>query len=660
MISHHSSFEKLLRFSALTAVVLCIALTTAGAQKFSAWVNAGEKAMDRGDYYSALQYFEKALAFETGDVRLSYRTAEASRLFNDYYPAAYHYNQVVLNDREDRYPQALYWLAMMNKMQGEYEPAKNLFYRYYTRHASDSDYYSIRAGQEVAACEAAYQLMKDTLAVKIRNLGEGVNTVYSDFGAYAAADTAVYFSSLRFAVEEEGSGQPERYVTRLLAARKKNNRYATALPLDALFNIDSLHTANAAFSANFEVMVFARCSPVDYSSYRCRLFISFNRKGSWSAPVALNDSINRPGSTSTQPAVAMRGAEGYTLYFASDRPGGYGKLDIYRADFSTTGEFSPPENLGAAINSNEDDMTPYFHNGSQTLYFSSDRPEGLGGYDIFGSAWSEGAFRPPVNAGYPLNTSYHDLYYTQREGEKQGLLASNRPGSLYIKAKTCCYDIYAWQDERPAVADTPAAPAEPAAPIVVARKLLPLVLYFHNDEPDPRTLRTETESDYKRLYEAYMALRPEYEANYTAGLEGERREAARTAIDRLFDERIKGGYERLDRFAGLLLAELRDGKRVRITVRGQASPLAKPDYNVNLSKRRISSFLNYLMQYENGEVQKFAAGGMLVIEEVGAGESLARENVSDDFSDQRNSVYSPAAALERRIELIGVQSEPAQ
>jgi len=630
------------------------------AQTFSAYVNAGEKSMQQGDYYSATHYFQKALEFENDDANVRWKMAEASRLFNDYYPASYWYNQVVLNDKSNHFPLALYWLAMMNKMLGEYESAKNLFYKYHQQHAADSNYYSIRAGHEVVACEDAIQMTRKPVAIKISSV-EGVNTVYSDFGAQLLADSSFYFSSLRFEIENPKTKKPEKFITKILKSKKTGSRISNPVPLDTIFNPDAFHNANSAFSSDRKLMVFSRCIPVDYSNMRCELFMSKNEKGKWQSPFRLNDSINLAGFTSTQPCIAARGGEGYRLYFVSDRPGGFGKLDIYYADFSTNLEFSSPVNGGAAINSEDDDITPFFHNSSQTLFFSSDRYAGLGGYDVFSSKYENGNFSNPDNAGYPMNSSYHDLYFTKSENSESGFLSSNREGSLYIKAKTCCYDIYQYEFEKPKVVAADTVPVavvkEIPKPIEAAKQLLPLELYFHNDEPNPKTMLTVTKKNYKELYDAYMQLMPQYENEYSMRLDGAKKNAAVTAIRKLFDEKITASYNRLDRFAQLLLEELQANKKIKITVRGQASPLAKPDYNVNLSKRRISSFLNYLKQYQNSAIKKYIDRGLLTIEEVGAGESLAKEFVSDDLNDQRNSVYSPAAALERKIEVIDVKIE---
>ncbi|MFM7901505.1 MAG: hypothetical protein ACKPAD_05915, partial [Bacteroidota bacterium] len=92
--------------------------------------------------------------------------------------------------------------------------------------------------------------------------------------------------------------------------------------------------------------------------------------------------------------------------------------------------------------------------------------------------------------------------------------------------------------------------------------------------------------------------------------------------------------------------------------RGRASPLAETAYNVNLSRRRISSLLNYMRFYNNGALRSYFDSGKLKLTEVPAGESLSKSGVSDNRGDVRNSIYNPAAASERLIELIGVRINP--
>jgi tetratricopeptide (TPR) repeat protein/outer membrane protein OmpA-like peptidoglycan-associated protein len=650
----------------VSLIWLMLISITGFSQTFKAYVNAGERAMQEGDYYAATEYFMKALEFENDDLAVKFKMAEASRLFNDVNVAAYWYNQTVINDKENRYPLALFHLAMMNKMKGEYETAKNLFYTYYSRHASDSDYYSIRARKEIAGCEEAYKLMQQPLPVEINNMGNAINTIYSDFGGIMPDDSVLYFSSLRFEVKDKKTKKPVSYLTRILKINLDNAKKGTPLPLDTSINSVDLHTANVTFSSDMKWMVFTRCTSYTKADMRCELYASKNVNGKWQHPFRLPDSVNLKGFTATQPSLAARGADGYTLYFVSDRPGGYGKLDLWKSEMNALGEFMPPVNLGNNINTDENEITPFFNDHTRTLYFSSDRAEGLGGYDIFFASWAGNEFSTPVNAGYPINSSYHDLYFTASPDEERGIITSNRIGSMYIKSKTCCYDLWKFElkKRQPPLKDTLLVIdgtkdeyLKDTPKVKKARSFLPLVLYFDNDQPDPKSLKTETRFAYDELYRNYVSRKDEYLREYSKGLDEKRKKSAQEAIHHLFDRTITPAYLRLDSVAHLLSEELAEGRKIKLVIRGQTSPLASAKYNDNLSKRRISSLVNYLLRYGNKSLAEYERQGSLVIEWKPVGKTLAPATVSDDLKDLRNSVYSPAAALERKIELIDVMVE---
>jgi hypothetical protein len=186
-------------------------------------------------------------------------------------------------------------------------------------------------------------------------------------------------------------------------------------------------------------------------------------------------------------------------------------------------------------------------------------------------------------------------------------------------------------------------------------------LYFHNDEPDKKTLAITTTKNYRKTYEDYSAMRDQYKKEYSKGAKDADLERAVSDIDNLFDDSVDAGMQDLDKFAQLLVKVLADSEKVTITMKGFCSPLASTDYNINLAKRRISSLRNYFMEYRNGIFVKYVnntnpAEGSITFFDEDIGELKARPNVSDDYYDTKNSVYSPAAALERKIQIVAIST----
>jgi Protein of unknown function (DUF1573) len=177
------------------------------------------------------------------------------------------------------------------------------------------------------------------------------------------------------------------------------------------------------------------------------------------------------------------------------------------------------------------------------------------------------------------------------------------------------------------------------------REKLPIRLYFHNDEPNPRTVDTLTALTYEQTYRSYKALVPDYHSAWGGNTEG------LAAIDGFFRDRVDFGFSQLNDFIGLLKQALAEGQRIELQVRGFASPLAKSDYNANLSLRRISSMVNYLRVVEHGVLRPYLNSGALSIRKSPFGEDQSASGVSDQLEDLKGSVYSVGASMERRIEI---------
>ena len=198
----------------------------------------------------------------------------------------------------------------------------------------------------------------------------------------------------------------------------------------------------------------------------------------------------------------------------------------------------------------------------------------------------------------------------------------------------------------------PAANTAPIAPTL--ENFQPINLYFNNDSPDPRTEAETTPLTYPQTYLAYYQLKNQFAGEYSKGLLGADAGNARTQVSDFFDGKVKKGYEDLLALSEKLLAKLKDGNKVEITVTGFASPLAASEYNRKLTSRRVSSIENHFRTYKNGQFKAYMDNKMLLITEKDSGEEAASQSISDDRTDVRNSWYSPSASAERRVEITNV------
>ncbi len=501
-------------------------------------------------------------------------------------------------------------------------------------------------------------LRHDTLPVDITPLPSNINTQYSEYNGILFPDSTFYFSSLRPESEADyGEIFEQFWGARIYKSHLTIGGYSKPTPLSNSINDDKYYNCNFTFNKERTLMIFSRCERSQGKELHCNLWKTTGKDGHWGKPQQLNRRINLPGTTTTQPHW-VSGEKYDVLYFVSDRPNGFGELDIWYTIYRD-GRFDDPVNAGSALNSPDNEVTPFYDSENGRLYFSSDNPNrSIGGYDIFYADGALSRWSAPTNIGVPVNSSENDIYYTLHGKNGDGFLASNRPKHEGDAGDTCCTDLYQfhWRYEEDTTSTTVAA-VETSDTVTVEEKvtyLLPITLYFHNDEPDPRTTATTTKQNYRNTLADYIALKETYKTEYAKGLKGESATKAKEKIERFFTDSVEKGFRKLEEFTQLLLTDLTAGNSVTITVCGFASPLHKADYNVSLSSRRISSFINYLKEYDKGRLLPYLNGtkaNQLTIISIPEGSSMAKKEVSDNVNDTRNSVYSISASKERRIQI---------
>ncbi|TAL79244.1 MAG: flagellar motor protein MotB, partial [Bacteroidetes bacterium] len=153
-------------------------------------------------------------------------------------------------------------------------------------------------------------------------------------------------------------------------------------------------------SSNGNYMYFTACDrPGGLGS--CDLYFSSFNEGRWSEPVNLGPPVNTSSWEST-PSIS---ADGKTLFFSSSRPGGFGGKDLWYTKINDKNSWMTPVNMGKTINTNGDEMSPFIHFDGRTLYFASDGRVGMGGFDIYMTRMiDDSTWTVPQNLGYPINT----------------------------------------------------------------------------------------------------------------------------------------------------------------------------------------------------------------------------------------------------------------
>ena len=640
-------------------VIFCLLMSSGlFSQSIKSFLKQGSEAISKKDYSSAAQIYNQVILIDSSNIEYQLLFADASRLNYDGDVALHWYQKIFKKDNGKTYKEVPFYIAMQLKTNGKYKDAKKYFDKYYKKQRNSKDKEKARlaakAKQEFEACDIAQVIIKSPLDVKVVHLDSAVNSKVSEYAPFEY-DSLLYFSSLRDKSKQDAAGVGFNKLYTSKKSASKPNKFLKAKELDSLFNKSNIHNANTSFNSDFTKVFVSRCGALNATQYRCEIYVSDFKEGHWTELQKLPSPINVSGSNTTQPCLSELNDKP-VLFFASDRSAGEGAMDIWYAFMNTDGTFETPINAGKKINTIEDDITPWFVKENKTLYFSSTWHKGLGNFDIFTSEFKDNAFTDAQNIGYPINSSYNDIYYSVNSKKDKAYISSNRLGSYFEDKPNCCNDIYSF----PITPLTePPKPIDTTALLINQMKVLvPLTLYFHNDEPEPKTKVIITKKNYKKTYEDYTVLKSKYFSEYAKGLEGDQKDFAINRIENFFEDSVDAGMQDLDKFALLLDQVLLRGEKVKITMKGYCSPLASTDYNVNLAKRRISSLRNYFMEYGNGKFVKYVdntndAEGRIEFFNEDIGE-LPVSTVSDDVKDVRNSVYSPFAASERKIQIIAI------
>ena len=616
------------------------------------YLKFAEQQFKKGDYVYALEYYQKAMEIDSNSVVIQWNYAECLRAYKDYRNAEITYAKVYAKEEGYIYPNSLLYLGLMQKQNGKYDEALETFKKVKKKFSKDKKaYIYLKSKREIESCLWAKSALKDTSSVTIESLPETINTKNAEFG-HIIYDNLFIFSSLRpDSINENEEVIATEYKTNIYYSERKGADQEQSQKLLALLK-ENLNTGNGTFSLDGKRFYFSLCGEDSYN-YRCKIMVAKYENNKWNNIDSLGEIINEQDANTTMPCIALiDNVE--TLIFSSDRKGSIGGMDLWMSQIKNGNQYSNAKPL-KSINTIENDVTPWWDTITKKLYFSNSWYDGFGGNDVFYSSYKN-QFEVPINAGIPTNSSANDLYFFK--DADTAYVSSNRFGVLYSKNPTCCSDIFQLKPIIIKKQETDSVKTKKET-LAELSKRLPVTLYFHNDVPNPRSNDSTTKVNYINSYTDYRQMLEQYQKEYSNGLKDQKAEEAKEDIESFFVEYVDQGVKDLSLFRDLLLEELEKGTKIRVTVKGFASPLAKTKYNVNLTKRRIASLVNYLYEYQSGVFKPYIDknaqnGGSVEFAEIPFGEYTANQLTSDNPNDQKNSVYSRSAAIERKIEIQSV------
>ncbi len=276
--------------------------------------------------------------------------------------------------------------------------------------------------QKIGMCKTGKSLVAAPVKSKIQNLGNTVNSSYADYSLVLSADQNTLFFTSRRPQSTGGQKDDEgNYMEDIYVSNKTKTGWSEATNIGAPINTD-WHEATVGVSPDGQNILIYKDDKGDGNIYSTSLDGDV-----WSTPIKLNENIN---SKYWEPS-AFISADGSTIYFTSDRPGGFGGRDLYVSKKTKDDEWGSAVNMGPNINSPYDEDGPCIHADGVTLTYSSNGHNTMGGFDIFTSLRSEdGTWSEPMNVGYPINTPDDDIFYVVSPDGLKAYFSSFREGGV--------------------------------------------------------------------------------------------------------------------------------------------------------------------------------------------------------------------------------------
>jgi tetratricopeptide (TPR) repeat protein len=292
---------------------------------------------------------------------------------------------------------ALFFLGNAYRINNELDKARDSYNKFRSR--MDSEIFNDKLViEQLAACDVAESLMKNPVDLDVEILSNQVNTRFADVNPAVSGDETkmVFISKLQF-------------YDAVFYTEKINGVWARPRNINSELGVDA-DAYPTCLSYDGTLLIIYR-----NDDFTGNLYSSSLVNGLWTPLLKLNENIN----TKYWESHASLTKDGNTLYFTSNRKGGFGGLDIYRSSKLSSGDWGPPVNLGESVNTSYNEETPFITENGRKLFFSSYGHYNMGGYDVFMSIMqSDSSWSKPENVGYPVNSTDDDIFFCPvRDGE---------------------------------------------------------------------------------------------------------------------------------------------------------------------------------------------------------------------------------------------------
>ncbi len=387
-------------------------------------LNKGMELFDEKFFVQALPIFENLLKQHPNEEFLKYTYAKCALYRTDKQPEAYKYFSEVY-EKNKKTPDIQYDMALACHYNYKFDEALEYANQQLKRSSGEAKKNAETLIRYIN--NAKYFFSKPTPA-RILNLGENINSADDEYVPAITADESKLIFTYAGAKSLGGKQADGNYLEDIYMSVNENGEFKTATPLDSLNSIGP--DAAVSLSGDGQTLFLYRDEGDSHGDLYQSVLIGSN----YSKPTKLRGEVNSyswDGHCSLSP-------DGQTLYFSSERAGGYGGRDIYKATLQADSTWGMVVNLGDSVNTAEDEDAPFIHADGTTLFYSSKGKSSMGGYDVFRAVMrpDDSSFKHVENLGYPINSPFDDIYFVLAANGKNGYYSSGKKDGYGLK------DIY--------------------------------------------------------------------------------------------------------------------------------------------------------------------------------------------------------------------------
>lgn len=388
-------------------------------------VNTGEGHLDIDEYDMALKFLLQADKLQPGHPEISYLLGKT-------------YIKLKRPDKAVSFLQvasdANYDEKMLNSELAHACHSVNKFdeaiaaYTKYKATLKEKDKVLIdQVNRYIENCENGKELVKKPVNVKIKGFGKGINTKTAEYQPCISADESMMVLTSRRQGSTGGllDDHDSKYYEDVYYCERKDTTWGQVKNMGSTINTPA-HDACVGLSPNAQMMFIH----VINAKGKGDLYVSELKGKVWGHPKTLGPNIN--GEQTNESGCSIT-PDGKILFFSSDRPGGQGGLDIWMSKKNSSGEWEAAVNLGSKVNTTYDEESPFIHVDGRTLYFSSEGHNSMGGHDIFDTqvdAKTGIVTGNTENLGYPINTFADETYISWSADGLRAYFASVREGGM--------------------------------------------------------------------------------------------------------------------------------------------------------------------------------------------------------------------------------------